>query len=145
MARYGTCQRRARWECTEGDCVSIGCLSQDGRESSSSSGAAGTDFGGRVNSGPEQPEPSTLSLTADRSSRDHIQQPTLPVFRLGQRPELNGLRAIAVIAVMIFHADEKLLRAGFIGVDFFFVISGFLITALLIEEYDRTKSISLKH
>jgi peptidoglycan/LPS O-acetylase OafA/YrhL len=65
-------------------------------------------------------------------------------FQLGHRPELNGLRALAVLSVMICHADEKLLRAGFIGVDFFFVISGFLITALLVEEFDTMKRISLK-
>lgn len=65
-------------------------------------------------------------------------------FKLGQRPELNGLRAIAVLSVMACHADETFLRAGFIGVDIFFVISGFLITALLIEEFDATKRISLK-
>jgi peptidoglycan/LPS O-acetylase OafA/YrhL len=69
---------------------------------------------------------------------------TYPGFRLGRRPELNGLRGFAVLAVMLYHADSKFLRAGFIGVDFFFVISGFLITALLLEEYNATGRIGFK-
>lgn len=47
------------------------------------------------------------------------------------RPEIDGLRAIAVMTVLIFHAFPKALRAGFVGVDIFFVISGFLITGIL--------------
>lgn len=49
------------------------------------------------------------------------------------RPDVDGLRAIAVIAVIIFHANSSLLPNGFVGVDFFFVISGFLITRLLVH------------
>ncbi len=51
----------------------------------------------------------------------------------GIRLDVQGLRAIAVFAVMLYHADERFLKAGFIGVDVFFVISGFIITALLTE------------
>jgi peptidoglycan/LPS O-acetylase OafA/YrhL len=47
------------------------------------------------------------------------------------RPEIDGLRAIAVLAVIIFHFNEHLLPSGFLGVDVFFVISGFVITASL--------------
>ncbi|MAZ15665.1 MAG: acyltransferase [Ahrensia sp.] len=50
------------------------------------------------------------------------------------RPEIDGLRAIAVIPVILFHAGFGFFGGGFIGVDVFFVISGYLITGLLLEE-----------
>ena len=50
------------------------------------------------------------------------------------RPEIDGLRAVAVIAVVIFHAQESLLPGGYVGVDIFFVISGFLITTIIQRE-----------
>jgi peptidoglycan/LPS O-acetylase OafA/YrhL len=56
--------------------------------------------------------------------------------------EIQGLRALAAILVLIFHA--KFLSGGYIGVDIFYVISGFLITGLLINELKGTGSISLK-
>lgn len=55
---------------------------------------------------------------------------------LQYRPDIDGLRAIAVILVVIFHAFPKWLPNGFIGVDIFFVISGFLITQILIQEIE---------
>jgi peptidoglycan/LPS O-acetylase OafA/YrhL len=50
------------------------------------------------------------------------------------RPEIDGLRAFAIIPVVIYHAFPSLMPGGFIGVDIFFVISGFLITQILIEQ-----------
>lgn len=52
-------------------------------------------------------------------------------------PGLDGLRAFAVVSVMLFHADYPQARGGFLGVDLFFVISGFLITRLLLDAIDR--------
>lgn len=50
------------------------------------------------------------------------------------RPDIDGLRALSVIAVVLFHAEYALFSGGFVGVDVFFVISGFLITRLLVDE-----------
>lgn len=58
-------------------------------------------------------------------------------------PGLDGLRAIAVIAIIIFHLNPKWLPGGYLGVDTFFIISGYLITTLLIKEYEATGSIHL--
>ena len=49
------------------------------------------------------------------------------------RPDIDGLRALAVISVVLFHAFPELLPGGFVGVDIFFVISGYLITGIIIE------------
>ncbi|MCK9003297.1 acyltransferase [Haemophilus influenzae] len=59
------------------------------------------------------------------------------------RPEIDGLRAIAVISVIIYHLNENWLSGGFLGVDIFFVISGFLITGIIITEIQQN-SFSLK-
>lgn len=53
------------------------------------------------------------------------------------RSEIDGLRAIAVAAVVLFHAAHTLVPGGFIGVDVFFVISGFLITTILLDDLER--------
>lgn len=65
--------------------------------------------------------------------------------RLTYAPELDGLRGIAILAVMLFHTEISIFKGGFIGVDVFFVLSGFLITSLLIQEFVATKTISLKN
>jgi len=61
----------------------------------------------------------------------------------GVRPEIQALRAIAVVTVVIFHYWPDLIPGGYIGVDVFFAISGFLITAHLVREVDRTAKVSL--
>jgi len=57
---------------------------------------------------------------------------------------LDGLRALAVIAVIAYHITPTWLPGGFIGVDIFFVISGFIITTLLVSEHNRAQRISVK-
>ena len=52
------------------------------------------------------------------------------------RPEVDGLRALAVLAVVFFHVDLPWFRGGFVGVDVFFVISGYLITRLILGELE---------
>ncbi len=59
-------------------------------------------------------------------------------------PALDGIRAFAVAAVIIYHLNNSWLPGGLLGVDVFFVLSGYLITSLLISELDRTGEISLK-
>jgi peptidoglycan/LPS O-acetylase OafA/YrhL len=66
---------------------------------------------------------------------------------LGYVPSLDGLRGVAIAAVMVFHSTARngsLLPGGFIGVDVFFVLSGFLITVLLAHEFDRHGAISFR-
>lgn len=65
-------------------------------------------------------------------------------FHLGHRPALNGVRGVAVLAVMAFHFGVPAGRHGFLGVDMFFVLSGFLITSLLAEEWSRKETISFR-
>lgn len=59
---------------------------------------------------------------------------SVPFRRSDYRPDIDGLRAIAVLSVVIFHAFPSLLHGGFVGVDIFFVISGFLISKHIWEE-----------
>ncbi len=58
-------------------------------------------------------------------------------------PALDGLRALAVIAVVIYHMNATALQSGLLGVTIFFVLSGYLITGLLIREWSTTKKINL--
>ena len=50
------------------------------------------------------------------------------------RKDIDGIRAIAVLAIIVFHAKAKVLPGGYLGVDIFFVLSGFLITSILVRE-----------
>jgi peptidoglycan/LPS O-acetylase OafA/YrhL len=60
---------------------------------------------------------------------------------MGYLPGLDGVRALAVLGVLFYHADLVWMQGGFLGVDVFFVLSGFLITSLILEEFDRAGKI----
>ena len=66
------------------------------------------------------------------------------ISRVPYLPGLDGLRALAVLAVIVYHANPSWLPGGFLGVEVFFVISGYLITLLLVAEEERTGAISLR-
>jgi len=71
-------------------------------------------------------------------------------MKINYRPEIDGLRAIAVSAVILYHCQIVILgqrpfKGGFIGVDIFFVISGYLITSLILKELITTGSFSFKN
>lgn len=63
---------------------------------------------------------------------------------MGYLPGLDGIRALAVLGVLLYHGDLTWMRGGFLGVDVFFVLSGFLITTLITEEFSRTGRIDFK-
>jgi peptidoglycan/LPS O-acetylase OafA/YrhL len=74
------------------------------------------------------------------------QAPALPLGRReGYMPYLDGLRGIAIFQVLLLHAGVPFIKGGWVGVDLFFVLSGFLITSLLMREQEKTGRISLKH
>jgi len=81
-------------------------------------------------------EPNGVAETSAR------QDATTSTFHLGYRKWLDGMRGVAVLMVLAFHL--QLLPGGSLGVDVFFVLSGFLITNLLVEEWQRRGTISFK-
>lgn len=64
--------------------------------------------------------------------------------KFSYRPDIDGLRAIAVLVVVFFHAFPKVLTGGFVGVDIFFVISGFLITSIILNDLKKN-NFSISH
>src|SRR6201996_7484387 len=105
------------------------------------SGKPGNDQ--RFTSHPDRGSCELVSVEEAVPPQDQEQQePGKPTGR-GFRPDIQGLRAIAVGLVVIYHLYPSLLTGGFAGVDVFFVISGFLITGHLLREYQKTGRIGL--
>ena len=108
---------------------------------------------------PEEPEPETTEIPK-KNRVAGIRRVIGGVFRrmgrnepptgqpggttLSYLPGLDGMRALAVIAVLLYHAGLAWIPGGFLGVEVFFVISGYLITALLLAEWRQKGSIDLK-
>jgi peptidoglycan/LPS O-acetylase OafA/YrhL len=84
-----------------------------------------------------------LWRVAERVYNNHPLEGILS-FQLGYRPPLDGLRGICVLMVIAYHASLPFTGGGFLGVDGFFVLSGFLITALLVQEWNQTSGIDLR-
>ncbi len=109
---------------------------------------AGTEFGTAARAVPTPWDPTWDT----RNEPDSVLGPELvrpPVDEqvkkgFGYRPELDGLRALAVVAVFFSHVGWGRLIGGWIGVGIFFVLSGYLITSILTSEWNRTGGIALK-
>jgi peptidoglycan/LPS O-acetylase OafA/YrhL len=77
----------------------------------------------------------TESAVGDAAPSAHVHSPA----RAKYRPDVDGLRAIAVLSVLLFHGGITTLSGGYVGVDVFFVISGFVIATKLVEEIEEGK------
>src|SRR5690606_10931101 len=86
----------------------------------------------------------TARTEADRRTPAPVpagEEPTRPRRGLPHVPALDGLRGVAVAAVLLYHADR--LEGGWLGVDLFFVLSGYLITALMLTGWRAEHRVSL--
>lgn len=95
--------------------------------------ASGSLTAATVSSPGEQPSEPAPETTSKR-----------PAFRLGNRPPLTGFRAFALSTVLVYHSNFKTWPGSWIAIQMFFVLSGFLITAMLAGEGDRNGRVSLK-
>jgi peptidoglycan/LPS O-acetylase OafA/YrhL len=87
---------------------------------------------------------SQVTVTAPLALDQSQEAALVAEFKLGHRPELDGLRGISILLVLMLHLGFSFMTGGFLGVDIFFVLSGFLITCLLVQESNARGSISLK-
>ena len=91
-----------------------------------------------------QSETGANSDRGDSRRSRHVGAPARKIVADSRwRGDIEGLRGVAIVAVVLYHADPRLMPGGFVGVDAFFVISGFLITRLLVSELETTGRISI--
>ena len=83
-------------------------------------------------------------LIVDSATRDFVGMTGPARGRMAYLPGLDGLRGIAVIGVLAFHAGFERMVGGYLGVSTFFTLSGFLITSLLLQEFRRTDGVALR-
>ena len=83
-------------------------------------------------------------LTVDPATRDFVDLTGHGSSRLSHLPGLDGLRGVAVVVVVAFHAGFERMVGGYLGVSTFFTLSGFLITSLLLNESRRAGSVALR-
>ena len=91
-----------------------------------------------MRSGAVLPAPEVVGDLGKRSRQREADAPA----RLDHRPALDGLRGVAVLLVLTFHCWPEIAPGGLVGVDIFFVLSGFLITTLLLDEWRLTGRVS---
>ena len=84
-----------------------------------------------------------MAIVNDTTIKNSHLIPEAGGFRLGYRGDIEGLRAVAILLVIAAHAGVPWLTGGFIGVDVFFVLSGYLITGLLLQEIRTTGGLQL--
>ncbi|MEK7422922.1 MAG: acyltransferase family protein [Actinomycetota bacterium] len=87
------------------------------------------------------PEPAALRRL--RGFEDPARRQTQQPPAMGYQSGLDGVRAVSVIAVLLYHAGFARFHGGFLGVEVFFVVSGYLITSLLLDERERTGRVDL--
>lgn len=78
-----------------------------------------------------------MTISETKNLISHSKKTNDPIRHIGYRPDIDGLRAVAVLAVLIFHAFPTVMRGGFVGVDIFFVISGYLISKVILTTLDQ--------
>ena len=90
-----------------------------------------------------RPSQSRAARSPEQSVSETTVAPDPVARRLGYHPALDGVRAFAVVAVLVYHLNVPYTSGGFLGVDVFFALSGFLITALLVQEFRSHGRVSL--
>src|SRR6266571_5369846 len=85
-----------------------------------------------------QPPPADAAPAAEAPARP------ARASRIAYQPALDGLRALAILTIMLYHGQVSWPRGGYLSVDLFFVLSGYLITTLLLAEWEARAAIDLK-